>query len=228
MAKNRLSTIFRTMFDKDHVINVCYNHTGKMAGMYSISTACTLNKYCIERAKNKESICADCFAQSMFKNGFYKWTLKRCEHNTHILTTTILDVVDLPLINAFAFRFEAFGDIQNTTQVINYFNICNYNRRVTFAIWTKNPFIIANAIRDGHKKPENLIIIYSSPIKNKAVSLERIQAVFPFVDKVFTVWTDEETATANGVRINCGAKACMKCLKCYTKNDSNVISELLK
>lgn len=117
--KSRLSNLFITMFDKGQKINVCVNHTGKMAGMYSISTACTLNKYCLERAKNKESICADCFAQSMFKNGFYKWTLKRCEHNTHVLTTSILDVCDLPVINAFAFRFESFGDLQNTTQVIN-------------------------------------------------------------------------------------------------------------
>ncbi len=228
MAKNRLSTLFITMFDKVSKIHVCVNHTGKMAGMYSISTACTLNKYCLERAKNKESICADCFAQSMFKNGFYKWTLKRCEHNTHVLTTSILNVCDLPVINAFAFRFESFGDLQNTTQVINYFNICNLNPRVTFALWTKNPFIIANALRDGYSKPDNLIVIYSSPIKNKAVSLEKIQSVFPFVDKVFTVWTTEDQATENGVSINCGARACIKCLRCYTKSGDNVISELLK
>lgn len=226
--KSRLSTLFITMFDKGQKINVCINHTGKMSGMYSISTACTLNKYCLQRAKNKESICADCFAQSMFKNGFYKWTLKRCEHNTHVLTTSILEVADLPVINAFAFRFEAFGDLQNTTQVINYFNICNLNKRVTFALWTKNPFIIANAIREGYSKPDNLIVIYSSPIKNKAVSLEKIQSVFPFVDKVFTVWTTEDNAAQNGVSINCGARACIKCLRCYTKGGENVISELLK
>lgn len=228
MAKNRLSTIFRTMFDKKSIINICFNHTGKMAGMYSLSTSCTLNKYCIERAKNKESICADCFAQSMFSNGFYKWTRIRCEHNTRILTTSILDIESFPLVNAFAFRLESFGDIQNTTQVINYFNFCNYNKRVTFALWTKNPFIIANTIRAGYKKPDNLIIIYSSPIKNKAVSLEKIQSVFPFIDKIFTVWTDTDTATKNNVKINCGARACMKCLRCYTKDGENVISELLK
>lgn len=227
MAK-RLSKLFRTIFDTDHIINVCINHTGKMAGMYSISTSCTLNKYCLERAKNPESICADCFAQTMFKNPWYKWTLKRCEHNTHVLTTSILDVDDLPLINAFAFRLESFGDIQNTNQVVNYFNICNLNNRVTFALWTKNPFIIANAIRDGHAKPENLIIIYSSPLKDKPVSLAKIQSVFPFVDKVFTVWTTKENASEHNVNINCGARACLKCLRCYTKGGENEIAELLK
>lgn len=228
MAKNRLTNLFRTMFDKVALINVCFNHTGKMAGMYSISTACTLNKYCLQRSKNPDSICASCFAQTMFKNAWYKWTLKRCEHNTHILTTSILSAADLPVINAFAFRFESFGDIQNTTQVINYFNICNLNPRVTFALWTKNPFIIANAIRAGYDKPSNLIIIYSSPMINKAVSLEKIKSVFPFVDKVFTVWRSSDAAAAHNVKINCGARACLKCLKCYTKDGENVISELLK
>lgn len=227
MAK-RLSRLFRTIFDTEHVINVCINHTGKMAGMYSISTACTLNEYCLKRSKNPDSICADCFAQSMFKNPWYKWTLKRCEHNTHVLTTSILDVDDLPLINAFAFRFESFGDLQNTTQCVNYFNICKLNPRVTFALWTKNPFIIANAIRDGHAKPENLIVIYSSPIKNKPVSLAKIQSVFPFIDKVFTVWTTKEKAAEHNVCINCGARACLKCLRCYTKGGENEIAELLK
>lgn len=227
MAK-RLSTIFRTIFDKLAVVNVCYNHTGKMAGMYSISTSCTLNEYCLKRSKNPDSICADCFAQSMFKNPWYKWTLKRCEHNTKVLTESVLDADDLPVINAFAFRFESFGDLQNTTQCVNYFNICNLNPRVTFAIWTKNPFIIANTIRDGHKKPSNLIIIYSSPLKNKPVSLAKIQSVFPFVDKIFTVWTSKEEAAKHNVCINCGSRACLKCLRCYTIGGDNEIAELLK
>ena len=227
MAK-RLSKLFRTIFDTDRVINVCINHTGKMAGMYSISTSCTLNKYCIERTKNKDSICSNCFAQSMFRNSWYKLTMRRCEENTRILTESVLPLEDLPIINAFAFRFESFGDLNNTTQVINYFNICNINPRVTFAIWTKNPFIIANAIRDGHKKPSNLIVIYSSPLKNKAVSLTKIQSVFPFVDKIFTVWKTENDAKENGVKINCGARACLKCLRCYTIGGDNEIAELLK
>lgn len=227
MAK-RLSKLFRTIFDTDHIIHVCINHTGKMAGMYSISTSCTLNEYCLKRSKNPESICADCFAQTMFKNPWYKWTMKRCEENTRVLTESVLDSEDLPIINAFAFRFESFGDLQNTVQCINYFNICKVNPRVTFALWTKNPFIIANTIREGHDKPENLIVIYSSLIKNKPVSLAKIQKVFPFVDKVFTVWTTKETAAKHNVCINCGARACLKCLRCYTKNSNSEIAELLK
>lgn len=227
MAK-RLSKLFRTIFDTDHIIHVCINHTGKMAGMYSISTSCTLNEYCLKRSKNPESICADCFAQNMFRNPWYKWTMKRCEENTRVLTESVLDPEDLPIINAFAFRFESFGDLKNTIQVINYFNICNANKRVMFALWTKNPFIIANAIREGHAKPSNLIIIYSSPLKDKPVSLEKIRSVFPFIDKVFTVWTDTAAAAAHNVEINCGARACIKCLKCYTKNSNDEIAELLK
>ena len=227
MAK-RLSSIFRTMFDDDRILHICFNHTAKMAGMYSLSTACTLNKYCLERAKNKKSICSKCFAANMFKNPWYKWTLKRCEHNTRVLTTSILDTEVFPLVNAFAFRLESFGDIQNTTQVVNYFNFCRVNPRTTFALWTKNPFIIANAIRAGYAKPDNLIIIYSSPMIDIPVSLEKLQKTFPFVDKVFTVWSNTDTAAKHNVKINCGARACMKCLKCYTKGGANEIAELLK
>ena len=227
MAK-RLSSIFRTMFDDNRILHICFNHTGKMAGMYSLSTSCTLNEYCVKRSNNPDSICNLCFAQSMFKNPWYKWTLKRCEHNTHILTTSILDTEVFPLVNAFAFRLESFGDIQNTTQVVNYFNFCKVNPRVTFALWTKNPFIIANAIRAGYAKPDNLIIIYSSPLIDRPVSLAKIQNVFPFVDKVFTVWRDTDTAAKHNTKINCGARACMKCLKCYTKGGANEIAELLK
>ncbi len=227
-AAKTLSKLFLTMFDACLAIFITYKHTGKMAGMYSLSTSALLNPYCVKRAKNKKSICAFCFSAKMLNNSFYKSLRKRLEHNTRVLTTRVLDVVEWPLINAHSFRLESFGDLQNTTQCINYFNFCNVNKIVNFALWTKNPFIIANTIRAGYEKPENLIIVYSSPIINKAVDLQKMQNVFPFIDKVFTVWDSAESAVNAGVKINCGAAACIKCLQCYKKDGENVISELLK
>lgn len=215
------------MFDHNEIY-ITYKHTAKMAGMYSLSTAATSNPYCIKRAKNPNSICRHCFSNKMLNNAFYRALRRHCEHNTEVLTSRILSPEEWPLINAHSFRLESFGDLKNVTQVVNYFNFCNVNPGVSFALWTKNPFLIANAIRAGYSKPHNLIVIYSSPIIDRAVDLEKIQSVFPFVDKVFTVWKTAETAAAAGVKINCGAAACMKCLKCYRKSGENVISELLK
>ena len=219
---------------------ICKNHTGKMEGFQSLSTAMTCNEHCQSRAAmdavkmelaNGETvevtpICVKCYAAAMLKR--YGSLNQKLERNAALLATYELKDSDIPFINCAFFRFEAFGDIINELHVFNLFKIAECNPHCTFTLWTKNPFIIANAIRAGYSKPSNLIIIYSSPIKNKPVSLAKIQKVFPFVDKVFTVWTDTDTAAAHNVKINCGARACLKCLRCYTIGGDNEIAELLK
>ena len=157
-------------------------------------------------------------------------SLDKCLHrNTEILTGSIIDSEKLPFINAHSFRFESFGDLNNAIQVINYFNICTKNPCVNFAIWTKNPVYINEAIKiHGYKKPDNLVIIYSSPMINNPVKLERIKKIFPFIDKVFTVYTSEQAAEEHNATINCGSKNCIECLACYRHNNVTVISELLK
>ena len=75
----------------------------------------------------------------------------------------------------------------------------------------------------GYKKPENLNIIISSLFINKQLNISN----YNFADKVFTVY-DKKTATDRNININCGARDCSTCLKCYTKNDIKVINELLK
>lgn len=233
---NKIKKAIATMFnsrktDKDNNnlysgLHFTTNHTGKMQGMYSLSTSVLQNKNCRERAKNPLTICSKCYASKMMH--MYKDLEKNLANNTKILTSEIIPAEKLPYINAHSFRFEAFGDLNNAIQVINYFNICRKNPACNFAIWTKNPFIIMNAIRDGYKKPANLIIIYSSPFIDTKVTLEEIQKHFPFVDKVFTVYSSEETAAANNAIINCGTRKCIECLNCYRKTGNNEISELLK
>ena len=48
---------------------------------------------------------------------------------------------------------------------------------------------------------------------------------YEFIDKVFTVYDD---ANAGGVNINCGARDCATCGRCYLKNDTVFINEKLK
>lgn len=211
-----------TIAEAEKVTGVHYTvkHSGKMEGMQSLSTSCLCNKYCKNRSSNSELVCSHCYAQRQMK--MYK-NLNAClERNTKILTGRILKEAEIPMINASFFRFESFGDLINATQVINYFHICKKNKHVHFALWTKNPWIIEEAIESGEKKPSNLQIVYSSPCLN-----EVIEPVYDFIDKIFTVF-DKNYIKEHNVDINCGAKSCLLCNKCYRKNNVRYINEKLK
>ena len=196
------------------------NHNGKMAGMISISTSVTTNERCAKNAKIKGSICEKCFAAKQMK--VFPSMENPLVQNQRILTSEILPFEKLPTINALYFRFEAFGDLNNATQVINYFNICKKNPGVNFALWTKNPDYIAAAIKLGHEKPDNLNIILSSLFINKVRNTS-----YKFVDKIFTVY-DAQYIAENNIEINCGARSCFSCGKCYNKNGIRIINEKLK
>ena len=199
------------------------NHQGKMKGMQSLSTSCTCNIYCKNRSKNTDTVCSHCYAQRQMK--IYKNLEKCLIKNTKILAEQVIPKENLPIINALYFRFEAFGDLNNTTQVINYFNLCKKNPDVKFALWTKNLWLIESVINEGNKKPKNLQIIYSIPFLNGRN--KKIFEWYPFVDKVFTVF-DKDFIKENDVEINCGAKSCLSCGKCYKKNKEKFINERLK
>lgn len=204
-------------------LHYCTNHTGKMSGLHSLSTSVTVNPFCIKRQANGNSICAHCFAASMMKQ--YK-SLNECTAaNAEILTASILPASVLPFIPVRFFRFESFGDLINANQVINYFNIARKNPETLCALWTKNPHIIAKAIAAGHSKPANLQIVLSSPLVNKPVKSTK----YDFIDKIFTVYDKQ---TAKGVNINCGARSCLACGRCYRPNPDGAkiqyINEVLK
>lgn len=196
-------------------------HTGKMEGFASLSTSVCDNARCRENAKIEGSVCQKCYASKMAKRYGENFRNPLSE-NTRILTSSIIDFDLLPVINRLYFRFESFGDLNNATQVINYFNICKKNHSTRFALWTKNPDFIQQAIDMGYKKPKNLNIILSSLF----INVER-KTAYDFVDKIFTVY-DKNTIESQGININCGSKSCINCLKCYKKNDVRIINEKLK
>lgn len=210
-------------FKKVTGIHITNNHSGKMDGMQSISTSPFLNRQCEKNATICGSICEHCFSRKQCKT--WPSMKKPLEKNFEILTTRILSDCELPIINALYFRFEAFGDLASDIQVINYFNIAKANPQTHFALWTKNARFIKKAMDNGHEKPENLNIIYSSLFVNDCADIERIKKRYPFIDKVFTVYDEEHGAN---VAINCGAKSCLKCRLCYEKNGVQYINELIK
>ena len=212
----------KTTATVDYSLKLTLNHTGKMSGLQSLSTACTLNTRCQKYSKINGAICQKCYAQNMFKRYGENFN-NAFEHNYRVLTKSIIPVEYLPKINSLYFRFEAFGDLQNTKQFINYLNICNHNPRTNFAIWTKNPDIIQKVFNSGYEKPENLNILVSSLFINQPANFSK----YNFIDKIFTVYS-KDYIKSNNININCGARDCAGCLKCYTKNSITVINEMLK
>jgi len=197
---------------------LCTNHSGKMEGMVSLSTSVKLNPDCAERAKIPGSICSKCYADRQLS--YQHSTAAKYERNTKLLTSEVYPVECFPEILETIGRFEAFGELFNTIQLENYFNMCLKNPDVDFALWTKNVYILANGRRKGLQKPKNLTILQSSMFINSPV-----RKTDPWVDKTFTVWDKEH---AKSVNINCGGKKCKKCQICYHDNGIDEINEILK
>lgn len=203
------------------------DHTGKMSGMISGSTACKANKFCIARINNPGFVCFGCFADEQLDN-YGLSMLKPFLYNLWLLNNFSLPDIILPCINALQFRFESFGDILTPIQQYNYFAICYNNPRVIFAQWSKNPNITKQTIFRGFSKPENMIYIYSNPVIDLLVRLVDIKKKFPFVDKVFSVWTAAGAKKA-GIKITCGARHCLSCRHCYEfENGYDEINELYR
>ena len=207
-------------------LHITYNHTGKMHGMISISTSALVNDGCMRRHQIEGSICSKCYACKQLKR--YKAQDLALIRNAYILTSKVYDVSEMPFLNAAFVRFEAFGDLINETQFMNYINIAKKNPHCTFAIWTKAPYIMTNVFKSGIEKPSNMIIIYSSIMVNDSVfTFEELKEKMPFIDKMFTVY-DKKTIKEKNIDINCGARSCVGCMRCYTHNTENVINEMLK
>ena len=197
-------------------------HLAKMKGIYSLSSSSDVNPHCKKFREVEGSVCQKCYAQ---RTMFYRRSLKEpLSENTWILTETLLEKEQIPLISTLLFRFESMGELINATQVMNYFRIAAANPDVKCALWTKLPGIIQEALDMGARKPRNLQIVQSSLMLNHPSA-----PTHTFVDKVFTVYTREFLQEHPEVKINCGARSCLNCRLCYTRQKSlTFVNELLK
>lgn len=211
----------RTMKEFEQVTGIRFNMnmSGKMAGVNCLSTSNLVNPFCAARKNNPDMICSKCYADSTCKR--YHKLQDNMLTNTAILTTRLFEIDEMPTINAAIFRFEAFGDLINATQCRNYFRLCKANPAVHFALWTKNPGIVRQAIAAGENKPENLVILLSSAKIGERVN----PAKWDFIDKTFTVYRKNEMPPEV---INCGARCCLTCQRCYHKETESNIREYLK
>ena len=194
--------------------------SGKMHDIPSISTSCLLNTNCQRYRQIKGSICEKCFAHNTVKR--YSGLSKNLKTNYHLLTESVLPLDLLPkFVKELSpiVRFESFGDLQNEIQLENYANICKLSPNVRFALWTKNPAIIKKTF-DRIGKPENLVVIQSSLFIN-----DPVYTANEYIDKVFTVYDKEGQ---KNVTVNCGARDCMGCQRCYYRDTEANVYEALK
>jgi hypothetical protein len=193
-----------------HITTHCKKR--KRAGMTSLNTDNLSNPFCQKMRESKNTICSSCYAYSQLK--LYKSLQQHCADNSKELTDP--DFQPFGVMDR-VFRFNSFGELINDQHLLNLIKIVNYNPNTTFALWTKRQDVVARVFADT-KKPDNLILIYSSPLKN-------VQGqALPVFDKVFTVY---DNACAESVEINCRQK-CSECLLCYSHNDIKYVNETLR
>ena len=206
-------------FEKATGIRFNSNMSGKMSGITCLSTSVLCNPFCAARRTNGKCICSKCYAAATVSR--YSALEKNMQANSRLLTSRLFHYDELPVINAQIFRFEAFGDLINATQCRNYFRIAKKNPGVRFALWTKNSGTVRKAISEGESKPDNLIILLSSSIIGERADASK----WDFVDKTFTVYAKDQLGDEH---INCGARACLTCQRCYHKDTETDIRERLK
>lgn len=190
--------------------------------MGSLSTSPLCNARCIARSTCAGLVCSKCYSISM--QAQYTNLSNVLKTNSAALTKQVIPVADWPILNYAIFRIESFGDVSTVKQVQNYFNLALRNPRTIFAAWTKNVDLYRKAVKLGARKPKNFILIESSPMLND----ERKIRPGDIVDKVFTVYDKPYLAAHPEIEINCGARNCLKCQRCYRKGGATHIREVLK
>ena len=235
MKKNK--SINGNLINELHMPEITEKHTGKMVGMQSLSTSCACNSRCEAHCKVDGSICQKCYAQTIMTR--YEKLDEKTERNYKLLTASVLPMEYLPTLNCAFFRFEAFGDLEGgekgINQFTNYVNICRKNPFTNFALWTKNPDVIEKAFWQGVEKPANLKLIVSPLFMDVLPDNRVIKSLvdhYKWIDHVFTVFTFDflKNNGFDGSFINCGARSCLACNKCYSHRDNTpfFINELLK
>lgn len=202
--------------------------SGKLEGLYAVSTSVMKNARCQARARVAGCICRDCYAAAGASR--YDGLALVLDINFQILnrwrlSEAALATLAIPSTNGWA-RIESHGDAATVCAAVNTCHICTSHPWLKFAVWTKNVDLFRAAFKEVGGKPGNMVFIMSSPMENEVVTVPA--DMVGIVDHVFTVYT-KDYVEAHNIEINCGGRHCVTCMKCYDLN-SNVfyISELKK
>ena len=187
--------------------------SGKLSGIGAINTDTTTNEFCI-RQKDTDTICGKCYSHKMLST-YRKSCVPAFQHNSRVLSESVIPMEELPVINAAYTRYSGHGELINLIHFINLVNIAIKNPHGTFALWTKRISIVRQF---KGEIPDNLILVFSNPSIDNVIGVPRgFHKVFNNVDK------------DSGITQNCTGKKCMDCLLCYRKDSgANVIVEAVK
>lgn len=209
MANKTMTYVARPKLKRDNKVIVSRTMTGKMEGVHGISTSNVENKICQWRKSCKDSICQNCFAEGIMNQ--YDSAHLNSVYNLELLSSRLLDDSELPTLVEDIFRIESFGDVSNVIHARNYLRIIRKNSLTMFGWWSKNMHLVSAAIKAEGFIPENVNFIQSSMFVNC-----KDEAKYDFVVATFTVY-DDFMIEVEGIDINCGARSCRGCMKCYTK-----------
>jgi hypothetical protein len=202
--------------------------TGKLKGIPAINTSPLDNPFCERMSQAAGSICSKCYSRRMVsgirKNCRTGWKTNGEELSSRLLTVSEIKALRLDEKAPYGIvRFSAHGELINYKHAYNLIKIAQLYPALTFGLWTKRLDVLSEVFVEAEiEKPDNLVVIYSSPFVDKDCSIIAIQAVYPFVDKVFSVMSKD-----NG-DVNCGARSCALCQLCYSKSTTPVVIEKLK
>jgi hypothetical protein len=186
--------------------------SGKLAGIISINTPTTTNEFC-QSMQKKDNVCKSCYAQRYEK---LRPNIVEAFKRNLFLSERELLPQEIPAINEQIARFASYGELINMMHFINMIRIALANRQTIFTLWTKRPKIVQIVLK-LLGKPDNLILIYSSPVVGVPSKLPK------GFDKVFTAYAKGSDMTD----INCHG-ACNDCRLCYSHNSTTYINEIIK
>lgn len=214
-------------------IRMSTNLGGKMKNVWAFSTLSLCNPFCLARMKKAELVCSHCYVK---KSLHIDAILNYCQ-NFYVLTAGLLPAAWIPVINPKnaerhpIIRLEAMGDLANYEQACNYLTIANNNPVFRFALWTKNPRILVQAI-DDMEKPSNLSTVLSMSRVNKFDDNDgRYMAYFDhrFIVVDNTQLRDQLLINARAYQCQCGPNSCIHCQKCYHKDQDYITAvEMLR
>lgn len=182
------------------------NMTGKLQGFRAISTNTLTNNFCMKmfNRNDEDLICTKCYSAKNLK-GPRKNCVSSRQHNSEVLSGGIIPKHMLPTILDAFMRVSADGELINLTHLENINNIALHNPHCTFGLWTKRKDLI-NKFYGTHKKPKNVILIFSNARIDKPMD-----TVPKHFDRTFN------TVRKNNFKElqNCTGQKCIDCMACY-------------
>ena len=165
--------------------------SGKLEGLYALSTTCVCNGNCIERMKDPESPCHYCFAAAVASRypALREWLVNNHTIlNSRLLTEEEIEDLCKQLSKAYEgkVRIEFAGDIDTVLQGINYIRIMEAGKKygLYFGMWTKLPQIWDLSIKEAGK-PSNVTFILSGCKLNQTES--GLIHCYNWIDCIFVV-----------------------------------------